>query len=319
MDTRPIFKIVGVGGGAAIAVDAMYATPMPGVSYALVDTSRFIIGNSSVPVKLLISPDNRAVVRADRANALASQHVAEIGSLFDDGTEIAFVLAGMGGVTGTGAAPTVARISKERNIVTIGIVTLPAAIAGDAKAESARRGIAEMEKTVDSIIVLDEKRLGLNGADETVLGSLDKTNEVITGIISGVKSICTAKAITAIDFSDVTYAFRNGGHAVVVTGEASGPTRVIDAIEQARSSSLAADFDFTKAKRLLIMLYTPSDTNVAFRLREVELLADYLAKFPEDVDIIWGLAVDENLTDSVRVTMIASSLPAPAGSEGIIE
>lgn len=311
MDTRPIFKIVGVGGGASIAVDYMYADPMPNVSYALVDTSRFIIGNAHVPVKLLISPDNRAVVRSDRANALASQHVAEIGSLFDDGTEVAFIIAGMGGVTGTGAAPTVARISKERNIVTIGIVTTPFSAEGAEKAAIARKGIAAMEKNVDSLIIIDDQRLDPGNPEKTVLGNFDKANEAMKSIISDVLDICSAKAITCIDFMDVVFAFRNGGHAVVASGEACGENRIIDAIEQAQESPLAVDFDFRKAKRLLIMLYTPSDAGTAFKLKEVELLADYLSKFPEDVDIIWGLAVDENLTDSVRVTMIATSLPSP--------
>lgn len=311
METRPIFKIVGVGGGASIAVDYMYGENNKNVSYALIDTSRFIISNARVPVKLLISPDNRAVVRSDRANSLAAQHVAEIGSLFDDGTEVAFIIAGMGGITGTGAAPTVARISKERNIITIGIVTTPFRCEGEKKLAIARKGIEEMARNVDSLIVIDDEYLDPGNDERTVLGSFEKSNDAMKTVINDILEICTAKAITCIDFMDVVFAFRNGGHAVVVSGEGRGENRVIDAIEQARKSPMATDFDLANAKRLLIMLYSPSDESKAFQLKEVELLAEYLANFPEDMDIIWGLAVDENLTDSMRVTLIASSLPSP--------
>lgn len=311
METRPIFKIVGVGGGASIAVDYMYGENNKNVSYALIDTSRFIISNARVPVKLLISPDNRAVVRSDRANSLAAQHVAEIGSLFDDGTEVAFIIADMGGITGTGAAPTVARISKERNIITIGIVTTPFRCEGEKKLAIARKGIEEMARNVDSLIVIDDEYLDPGNDERTVLGSFEKSNDAMKTVINDILEICTAKAITCIDFMDVVFAFRNGGHAVVVSGEGRGENRVIDAIEQARKSPMATDFDLANAKRLLIMLYSPSDESKAFQLKEVELLAEYLANFPEDMDIIWGLAVDENLTDSMRVTLIASSLPSP--------
>lgn len=318
METRPIFKIVGVGGGASIAVDYMYGEYGKNVSYALIDTSRFIISNAKVPVKLLISPDNRAVVRSDRANSLASQHVAEIGSLFDDGTEVAFIIAGMGGITGTGAAPTVARISKERNIITIGIVTTPFKCEGEKKLAVARKGIEEMARNVDSLIVIDDESLNEGDMERTVLGSFDKSNEAMKSVINDILAICSAKAITCIDFMDVVFAFRNGGHAVVVSGEGTGPNRVIDAIENARKTPLASGYDFASAKRLIIMLYAPGDSGQSFQLKEVELLAEYLSAFPEDMDIIWGLAVDENLRDGMRVTLIASSLPSPYGPGEVI-
>lgn len=311
MGTRPIFKIVGVGGGASIAVDYMYADAKPEVSYALVDTSRFIIESARVPSKLLISPDNRAVIRSARANALATQHAAEIGSLFDDGTEMSFIIAGMGGVTGTGAGPTVARISRERNITTIGIVTVPFLAEDSEKLAVARKGIEEMKKNVDSLIIIDSQKFCSVDPEQSVLGNIDKSNEVIKSIIKDVLGICSSKAITCIASADVLEAFRNGGHAIVASGEASGENRITSAIENARKSPMAADFDLENANRLLVMLYTPNDNGTAFKLKEVELLSDYLSKFPEKMDIIWGMAVDESLADSVRATIIATSHQAP--------
>lgn len=309
MDTRPLFKIVGVGGSACIAIDRMYGHGIEKATFAIVDTSRYIIGNAQVPAKLLISSDNRAVVRPDRAKAFASQYVAEIGSLFDDGTQMAFIIAGMGGITGTGAAPTVARIARERNILTIGIVTMPFKAEGEAKRELARKGVEEMSAHVDAMIVIDDEQLYPGLSEESVLESISKFDETVTRIINDILGICTVQALTCIDFNDIRFTFQKGGNTLVTSAFSDGDDRVISAIKKAISAPICAGRDVHDASRLLIMIYSPADDKEALKMKEIEILANYLATFPVDTDIIWGMAVDGSLKHEVRVTIIATGLP----------
>lgn len=302
---RSIIKVVGVGGGGSNAVRHMYQEGIQDVSFLIINTDYQALKGSPIPNKLQISEKGLgAGAKPEVAREYAEQYKEQIKEALSDGTEMVFITAGMGGGTGTGAAPIVARIAHELGILTVGIVTIPFEFEGRDKIIMALEGVASIKRYVDALLVVNNNRLIDIYPDFNFFNAFKKADDTLTIAAKSISDIINIEGYMNLDFADVSTTLRNGGVALISTGQASGDGRVSKAIKEATTSPLLQDNDIHSSKHLLFELCFSESNPVS--MSEIAELNDFVKSLNADIQVIWGAMVDNSLGDDVKLIMLAS-------------
>ena len=303
-----IIKVIGVGGGGGNAVNHMYREGIHDVTFVLCNTDNQALNDSPVPVHLQLGKEGLgAGNKPERARAAAEESLDDIKNMLNDGTRMAFITAGMGGGTGTGAAPVIARVSKEMGILTVGIVTIPFRFEGDRKIDQALDGVEEMSKHVDALLVINNERLREIYPELTVLDAFGKADDTLSVAAKSIAEIITVHGLINLDFNDVKTVLKDGGVAIMSTGYGEGEGRVKKAIDDALNSPLLNDNDVFNSKKILLSISFAGnkDGSGSLMMEEMNDVNDFMAKFG-DFEIKWGLATDPELGKKVKVTILAT-------------
>ena len=305
--SKNIIKVIGVGGGGSNAVKNMYKQGVHDVSFAICNTDSQALARAEIPVKIQLGEEGLGVGgKPEKGKAAAELNLDEIRSLFEDETEMVFITCGMGGGTGTGAGPVIAGVAKEKGILTVGVVTIPFAFEGKVRIEKALKGVEEMRKNVDSLLVINNERLCELYADgiTTVEQAFAKADEIVTVAAKSISEIITMEGIVNRDFCDVQTVMENGGKAIMSVGRANGENRIGKAFVDALKSPLLNNVEIEKARRLLYIIYSSDEHQVTIsELKEIKLFMDDLA---QDIEVLWGVYRDNSLDEDVRVALIAT-------------
>ena len=304
-----IIKVIGVGGGGSNAVKNMYKEGIHDVTFVLCNTDRQALMNSDIPVKIQLGRETTKGLGAGNdpkvACEAAEESIEDIKDLFRDETQMVFITAGMGGGTGTGAAPVVARVAKEMGILTIGIVTIPFKFEKRKKIIQALKGVEEIAKNVDALLVINNERLLDIYPSLPVREGFRVVDETLTTATKSIAEIITMEGIINLDFRDVSKILKDGGVAIMSYGIGSGEKRLESAIENALHSPLLNDNDIYNSKKILFNIYQSIEQPLI--VEELEELDAFMERFEtEDIEVIWGLAEDENLKDEVKITVLAT-------------
>ena len=309
-----IIKAIGVGGGGGNAVNHMYKQGIHDVSFVLCNTDNQALSDSSVPVLLQLGEEGLgAGNKPAKARKAAEDSIDAIKEMLNDGTKMAFITAGMGGGTGTGAAPVIARVSKEMGILTVGIVTIPFRFEGKCKIDQALDGVEEMAKNVDALLVINNERLRKIYPDLTVLSAFEKADDTLSVAAKSIAEIITNHGLINLDFNDVKTVLKDGGVAIMSTGYGEGEGRVKQAIEDALNSPLLNDNDVFNAKKILLSINFAKQSNNGeaqneggLMMEEMNEVNDFMEQFGSDFEIKWGIALDPELGKKVKVTILAT-------------
>lgn len=304
-------KVIGVGGGGGNAVNHMYRHGDPIVSFIVANTDRQALNNSPVPNKVLLGPSiaggRGAGNKPDVAREAAEESAAEIAELLSrEHTDMVFITAGMGGGTGTGAAPVVARVTKERDILTIGIVTIPFFFEGLDKMKSALDGAAELKKNVDALLIINNDRLSDIYPDLEFSVAFAKADDILATASRSISDMVTTPAMINIDMKDVNTTLRDGRTAFISVGYGEGENRMSKAIQNALHSPLLCDTDILSARRLLFAFYYSHDIDPAFRMSEATEANKLVAEMNKRVKVIFGWGYDDTLGNKIKFTILAS-------------
>ncbi|MBR0037770.1 MAG: cell division protein FtsZ [Bacteroidales bacterium] len=302
---KTIIKVVGVGGGGSNAVRNMFKEGIEDVSFLIVNTDKAALEDSPIPNKLQISEEGLgAGAQPEKAQAFALQYEDAIRTALSDGSKMVFITAGMGGGTGTGASPVVARIAHEMGILTIGIVTIPFKFEGQKKIRMALQGVAEIRKYVDALLVVNNNRLIDIYPDLKFFNAFKKADDTLTYATRSISDIINKTGYINLDFADVEKTLKNSGVALISMGEASGEHRVTKAIETAIVSPLLQDNKITEAKRLLFEICFSEKDPVS--MEEIEELNHFVEGLSPDIEVIWGALQDDSLNENVRIIILAA-------------
>ena len=308
-------KVIGVGGGGNNAVEHMFRQGIRDVSFVLINTDRQVLDASNVPTKLVIGPGRGAGGKPEVAKKFAEENAEAIQDLFDDSTDMVFITAGMGGGTGTGAGPVVARMAKERNILTVGIVTIPFLFEGRKKVLKAIEGAEEMAKNVDALLVINNERLTEIYPDYEIINAFAKADDTLLHAAQGITEIITQRGIINRDFNDVDSTLREGGTAIISSGYGEGEHRVTKAIEDALHSPLLKNTDIIGSKKMLMILYISDNPDEPFNMAEASELTDFVSSIDNEVDVMWGLYKAPDLGNKVKITILASGFNVTVDTE----
>jgi len=302
--------VIGVGGGGNNAVNYMYRQEIKSVSFVVANTDRQALQSSPVPNKLLLGPTvtrgRGAGAKPEVARTAAEESATDIDNLFGPDIDMVFVTAGMGGGTGTGAAPVVSRIARERGLLTIGIVTIPFLFEGLKKINKALAGAEEMSKYVDALLVINNERLTDIYPDEIFEDAFAKADETLATAARSISEIITNEGYINLDFNDVDTTLRDGGTAIISIGYGEGENRVTKAIEDALNSPLLNNTDVFTSKHLLFNLCYSREAEQHFKTHEAREFNEFVSKIDQQVEVIWGIKFDESLGNKVKLTILAS-------------
>ncbi len=301
-----LIKVVGVGGGGGNAVTHMFKEGIYDVSFAICNTDNQALRKSPVPVKIRLGTSGLgAGNRPERARKAAEDSTDDIEKMLDDGcTKMVFITAGMGGGTGTGAAPVIARIAKDMGILTIGIVTIPFIFEGERKIIQALDGVDEMSKHVDALLVINNERLRSIYSDLSATNAFKKADDTLSVAARSIAEIITTEGIINLDFEDVKTCMKDGGVAIMSTGYGEGENRVQKAIYDALHSPLLNNNDIFKSKKIILNVSFCSNSELM--MDEMGEIHEFMNKFSKTVETIWGMAKDETLDNKVKVTLLAT-------------
>jgi cell division protein FtsZ len=306
--TDAIIKVIGVGGGGGNAVNHMFQEGIHDVSFALCNTDNQALMESPIPVKLQLGANTTGGLGAGNkpevAQKAAEESVDMIEELLNDGTRMVFITAGMGGGTGTGAAPVVARVAKEMGILTVGIVTIPFMFEGPRKIVQALKGVEEIAKNVDALLVINNERLRDIYSDLTMLNAFARADDTLATAARSIAEIITVHGHVNLDFADVNTTLKDGGVAIMSSGLGKGDDRINDAIRNALHSPLLNNNDVFSAKKILINLSFGEECPLM--MEEMNALHDFMSKFSREIEVIWGAAVEKSLGEEVKVTLLAT-------------
>ena len=313
-----IIKVIGVGGGGCNAVRNMWNDQINGVTYAVCNTDSQSLSRSPVPVKIMLGESGLgAGANPELGRSEAEANVADIEKLLSDGTKMVFVTAGMGGGTGTGAAPVIAGVAKKMGLLTVGVVTIPFYFEKKKKIIKALKGVDELRKNVDALLIVNNERLCDVYADSdlSVKEAFQRADNILMDAVRGISELITMPSDGGIksDFRDVETTMKNGGGAIMAMGRASGDHRVERAILDALDSPLLYGNDIGKAKRILFNIYA-SDEHPIF-VRELQEIDDFFDQLDPNIDVIWGTATDDSLGEDAKVTILATGLEDELRSE----
>ena len=301
-------KVIGVGGGGGNAVKHMYAEGIHNVSFILCNTDQQALKGSDIPIKVLLGPTVTKGLGAGnkplKAYKAAEESIETIKEMLSDGTEMVFITAGMGGGTGTGASPLIAKTAMEMGILTVGIATIPFEFEGRKKKIQAIRGVEALRKQVDALLVINNERLRDIYSDYTLTNAFKKADETLSIAARGISDIVTIEGNINLDFNDVNSTLKGGGISVMSTGYAKGVGRVSLAIDNALTSPLLNNNDIFNAKRIL--LYSHMSHEHQLTIEEMSEFSDFMDKFNENIDLIWGYAFDNTLGEEFKITILAS-------------
>ena len=305
-----IIKVVGVGGGGCNAVNNMYKEGVEGVTYAVCNTDSQSLSRSEVPVKIQLGEGLGAGGDPEKGRNEAVSTIDSIQNLLNDGTKMVFVTAGMGGGTGTGAAPVVAGVAKNMGLLTIGVVTIPFYFEKKRKIIKALKGVEEMRKNVDALLIVNNERLCdvYSDAEIPLKEAFFRADNILMDAVKGISELITLPSDGGIksDFRDVETTMKNGGGAIMAMGRASGEHRVERAILNALDSPLLYGNDIGKAKRILFNIYA-SDEYPIF-VRELQEIDDFFDQLDPNIEVIWGTATDDSLGEDAKVTILATGM-----------
>ena len=303
-----IIKVVGVGGGGGNAVTHMYNEGIHDVTYVLCNTDNKALTDSPVPNKLQMGEGLGAGNKPEKGRQAALESLDQIKQLFTDGTRMAFITAGMGGGTGTGAAPIVAQCAREMDILTVGIVTIPFRFEGHKKIDQALDGVEEMSKHVDALLVINNELLRQIYPELTVLNGFAKADDTLSVAAKSIAEIITMRGIINLDFQDVKTVLKDGGVAIMSTGYGEGDNRVTKAFQEALHSPLLNNNDIYNSKKVLFYIsFSRNNENDQLTMEEMNEVNDFMAKFQQEtLETKWGMGIDDTLGNKVKITLLAS-------------
>ncbi len=318
-----IIKVVGVGGGGGNAINHMYREGIHEVTYVVCNTDKKALNDSPVPNHLQLGKDglgagNNPVVGRQRAE----ESIEDIKAMLNDGTRMVFITAGMGGGTGTGAAPIIAQCAKDAGILTVGIVTIPFKFEGNKKINQALDGVEEIAKHVDALLVINNERLREIYPELTVINAFAKADDTLSIAAKSIAEIITMHGTINLDFQDVTTVLKDGGVAIMSTGYGEGENRVTKAIHEALNSPLLNNNDIFNSKKVLLNINFCSENETGnLMMEEMNEVNDFMSRFRKDVETKWGLATDSSLGDKVKITLLATGfgLQNVPGVRSIVE
>ncbi|MCU0333460.1 MAG: cell division protein FtsZ [Chitinophagaceae bacterium] len=305
-----IIKVLGFGGGGGNAVSHMYRQQIQNVDFIVCNTDAQALQNSEVPIKIQLGPHLTqglgAGANPEVGKQATEESLEEIRRILEVNTKMAFITAGMGGGTGTGGAPTVAKICRELNILTVGIVTTPFAFEGPRRMSQARQGIEELKQHVDTLLVISNDKLRSQFGSLKMSEAFGKADDVLTTAARCITDVINTTGQINVDFADVCTVMRNGGVAILGSAAASGEDRARRAIEAAINSPLLNDNDIRGAKWILLNI-TAAPGEHEYSMEEVELIQDYVrAQSGDDTDVILGMGYDSDMGDQLGITIIAT-------------
>ena len=303
-----IIKVIGVGGGGGNAVNHMYREGIHDVTFVLCNTDDQALNDSPVPVHLQLGKEGLgAGNKPEKAREAAEESIEDIKAMLNDGTRMTFITAGMGGGTGTGAAPVIARVSKDLGILTVGIVTIPFRFEGAKKIDQALDGVEEMSKHVDALLVINNERLREIYPELSLTAAFGKADDTLSVAAKSIAEIITVHGLINLDFNDVKTVLKDGGVAIMSTGYGEGEDRVKKAIDDALNSPLLNDNDIFNSKKILLSIAFNEEkgSNENFMMEEMNYVNDFMDKFG-DFEIKWGVAIDPELGKKVKVTILAT-------------
>ena len=304
-----IIKVIGVGGGGGNAVNHMYREGIHDVTFVLCNTDAQALNDSPVPVHLQLGKECLgAGNKPEKARMAAEESIDDIKHMLSDGTRMAFITAGMGGGTGTGAAPVIAKVSKDMGILTVGIVTIPFRFEGAKKIDQALDGVERMAENVDALLVINNERLREIYPELSLIDAFGKADDTLSVAAKSIAEIITVHGLINLDFNDVKTVLKDGGVAIMSTGYGEGEDRVRKAIDDALNSPLLNDNDVYNSKKILLSIAFSSQKEGKdnFMMDEMNYVNDFMDKFGSDFEIKWGVAVDPELGKKVKVTILAT-------------
>ena len=301
-----IIKVIGVGGGGGNAVAHMYQQGIHNVSFLVTNTDSKALGDSPVPDHLQLGPGLGAGGVPERGREYAEASIDDIRKKLDDGTRMVFITAGMGGGTGTGAAPVIARESKAKGILTVGIVTIPFRFEGNVRIDKALDGVDEIAKEVDALLVINNERLREIYHDKSVTEAFAHADDTLSIAVRSIVDIITMHGRINLDFRDVDTFLRDGGVAIMSSAEAEGENRITRAIEAAINSPLLNDNDVYHARKMLLSIWHSGQQDSELMISEFDEINDFMEKFDPDIETKYGLSTDPSLGNKVKVTILAS-------------
>ena len=303
-----IIKVIGVGGGGGNAVNHMYRQGITDVTFVVCNTDNQALNTSPVPYKIQLGGTTAEGLGAggkpEVARRAAEESIMAIQKMLEDNTKMVFITAGMGGGTGTGASPVVAKAAHDMGILTVGIVTIPFAFEGNLKIRQALEGVAELSQHVDALLVINNEKLKKIHPDLELSNAFAKADDVLTNAAKAIAEIITVPGYINTDFADVYSIMKDGNVAIMNTGFAQGENRITKAIEDALVSPLLNTSDVSGASKILLSLYCSNSNQI--KMEEVEQIHDFMKKVGENVQVIWGASLDDTLGDKVKITLIAT-------------
>ena len=304
-----IIKVIGVGGGGGNAVNHMYREGIHDVSFVLCNTDAQALNASPVPVHIQLGKEGLGAGNVpEKARKAAEETLDDIKAMLDDGTKMTFITAGMGGGTGTGAAPVIAKASKDMGILTVGIVTIPFLWEGEKKINKALDGVEELAKNVDALLVINNERLREVYADLSVLNAFGKADDTLSVAAKSIAEIITSRGIVNLEFNDVRTVLEDGGVAIMSTGYGEDEGRLRKAIESALHSPLLNNNDIYNSKKILLSITFDADkaSNEGLSMEEMNEVNEFMSHFNCDYQFKWGIFLDPNLGEKVKVTILAT-------------
>ncbi|MBK9590692.1 MAG: cell division protein FtsZ [Crocinitomicaceae bacterium] len=307
-DLSSIIKVVGVGGGGSNAVNHMFNQGIKGVDFVVCNTDQQALDMSPVPLKIQLGA---SLTEGRGAGAIpeigknaAIENIEDIRAFLSKGTKMVFITAGMGGGTGTGAAPVIARVAKELDILTVGIVTVPFAFEGKKRKQQAEEGLQEMRANVDTLLIINNDRLREMYGNLSVGSAFTQADKVLAIAAKGIAEVISVTGLINVDFNDVNTVMKNSGVAIMGSSTAEGEHRAIEAVKSALSSPLLNDNDIKGAKYVLLNI---TYGNKEILMDEIGIITDYIQdEAGSTADVIWGHGYDETLGDSINLTLIAT-------------
>ncbi|MCB9080075.1 MAG: cell division protein FtsZ [Lewinellaceae bacterium] len=327
-DESPIIKVIGVGGGGSNAVTHMYKQGIVGVDFAVCNTDSQAMEISPVPTRIQLGPaltEGRGAGSKPNVGKLACEEsIEEVKAYLENNCKMLFITAGMGGGTGTGAAPIIAKTAKEMDILTVGIVTLPFSFEGRRRTSQGSEGLAELKKNVDTLIIVSNDKLRQIHGNLSISEAFAKADNILTTAAKGIAEIITVPGYVNVDFEDVNTVMRSSGVAIMGTASAEGDDRARVAVDQALHSPLLEDNDIRGAKHILLNITSGTKEVTMDEIFEITEFVQEEAGY--GTDLIWGNCYDESLGDKISVTIIATGFEQhlqlerrqQAGSEKIV-
>ena len=306
-----VIKVIGVGGGGGNALEHMVSNQIEGVDFICANTDAQALRNSSATTQLQLGTDITKGLGAGANPDIGRQAALEDRERITEvisGADMIFITAGMGGGTGTGAAPIVAQVAKEMGILTVAVVTKPFPFEGGKRLNVANAGLDELSQHVDSLITIpNEKLLAVLGKEMSLLNAFKAANDVLLGAVQGIAELITREGMINVDFADVRTVMSEMGMAMMGTGQAAGSNRAIEAAEHAVSSPLLEDVDLAGARGVLVNITAGLDMTIG----EFEDVGNTVKEFASDnATVVVGTVIDPDMTEELRVTVVATGLGA---------
>ncbi|QQR96856.1 MAG: cell division protein FtsZ [Sphingobacteriales bacterium] len=315
-ENNSIIKVLGVGGGGCNAINHMFSSGIAGVNFAVCNTDYQDLQKSPVPTKIQLGKELLEGLGAgadpEEGRRAALEAEEEIRMYLSNNTKMVFVTAGMGGGTGTGGAPVIAKISKDLGILTVGIVTIPFSNEGKPKRDKADKGIQSLKENVDALIVISNNKLYEYYPDLGIREAFSKADDILSTAARGVTEIITKTGDMNVDFNDVKRVMNSSGVAIIGIGNGSGSKRAEDAILSAINSPLLEDADILGAKGVVLNIAYGDD----FKMKELDLIIKTVQEQTQtDCEVIWGVCKDDSLGEDIAITLIATGFESGEGKQ----